>query len=1361
MDTNPVKKMKSKSEKKTKPIAKKKKSKARANRKKSVFSSLYDFLFRLVLLGIGTITLLCVILQYAFPGKLLAPTISKSLTQVLKVPVNIKSIDFQLLDGLQISKLDIGIQHPIVKINKINIDYDLLALIGGNLMVQQILIDRPEFFLNESGGRWNFERILESLQGSSPAKPDNDIESPSSEIKIPKLPIGIEIRRAAIQNLRFNARLEDGTIAGIYGLSLNAKVKALKNNLSSRFGVFMSPAFSGSAFNVYFESTGAKKVKLKTQVTLNAKFSQTGLTGGHLTAIFGVKRTQLQLEEKQIVPDLFAQTNINLFSKPQLLNLNSLIFKIGKHNTVSLKGHISDFIEYPKFKIQMKPMSFNVDEIMQWLHTFESSVSAKGRIDIKGFSMQGSAPRFVPENLEISPIGVATRGLSVSYQPLQAAIDEINTNIETSKLTFKNGLPQDISANIDLKIEKGSSPEFSFSKLNNKLNFSTDDTQLSNASADWDLSLGRVQVNHPQTGDIETDLHVKGNVSGSLANGDFDKLNVSYSIGSVLSGKTEGNIQDFGKSSFTINQNLEVDLQKTLELIPAKFLKDFKQLEMSGKVNLLAKTDGALDSDFAPKEIQLSAKTHWDKTSINIQSPVKASLADSSGKVKFLVDYDPRKGVKVDSLKLNASWNKAKALGKWAADSANIDLKLGMGKFLNAAHPKLIPIQLKTNIDIGSISGAEPAVNASDIVIKADAKGSFKTDDFRNAHLKGELSLKNAAGLNIAEVKSLHSKFKVLANDMNLEQTDVNIEGKLKSPSLKTEELNASLSALDFKAVSRQNLKKGNFEIDSVLVQSPKLLNFEMKGKADEWGKSFSAQGILKTLELAPLLDLAPEKLKKSAGNPSMSGTLSANFNLNGNLPEKFEIAKSKLPIKGNVQVKLENASANLPVQSIKTSGLNLIALVDTDGENANLSGEISARKLFMTKLMDKTSIDPAYKFEYQLDNFNALELRKHQFEMKGLGFKHTAKGRIEGFKPFITQESRPEPSELLKRLTLIMSVENSVEVEKALQNPSVEFPEKSNLTAKGSLHSNINLQIKPGEKINLDGQAEFDKFILNLKPDLQAGEINGKFVFNKELFLDRSLATIGKRKFFASKKGFFSQLRDYSNYKNIIQIKSLKFQDKQISNIGIDLFYKDNNLMAEKFLLDVLNGSVGGSFALESSPQGPTLKLSSEFSGIDMGALLKDKTGLTGKDSQIDGRQSFKMVLGKNSASVGLDQIDAEIEITHIGAETLDRLLLSIDPEESKPAIADIRSKLKLASPHRALITIKNGNLGVQAWLKNKLLGGIIKAPELKRVPLSSLQEFEQISKALEGLKNIQNLLKYISAQGVEFDKEGKIHFY
>jgi len=203
---------------------------------------------------------------------------------------------------------------------------------------------------------------------------------------------------------------------------------------------------------------------------------------------------------------------------------------------------------------------------------------------------------------------------------------------------------------------------------------------------------------------------------------------------------------------------------------------------------------------------------------------------------------------------------------------------------------------------------------------------------------------------------------------------------------------------------------------------------------------------------------------------------------------------------------------------------------------------------------------------------------------------------------------------------------------------------------------------------------------------------------------------------------------------------------------------FKDNRLMAEKFIFDVLGGTVAGNLFLIQDRQGPVLKFSTEFAGIDSSKLLAIPVEKK-IDAKVDGNLQVELEIktGSEGQPVSLDQLSVKIAITRIGIETLDRLLLFIDPEESKPAIMDTRAKLKLATPHRVEVSLENGNLNVEAWLKSDLLG-IFKAPELKRVPIAALKRFNTIHEHLQALKDLQQISNYLSARGLEFKDEKMI---
>jgi len=294
-----------------------------------------------------------------------------------------------------------------------------------------------------------------------------------------------------------------------------------------------------------------------------------------------------------------------------------------------------------------------------------------------------------------------------------------------------------------------------------------------------------------------------------------------------------------------------------------------------------------------------------------------------------------------------------------------------------------------------------------------------------------------------------------------------------------------------------------------------------------------------------------------------------------------------------------------------------------------------------------------------------------------------------------------------------------------------------------------------------LNGSVGFNKFSLRLPSGIALNNLSGTFPYTKTLNLDLGRMKDKSIGFSPAQKKFFTPLRNFSRYKNIIRADSLEVNGQALKDIGLDVVFKDNRLMTEKFIFDVLGGTVAGNLFLIQNKQGPVIKFSTEFTGVDSSKLLAIETDES-IDSQVDGnlQVELKIQTGSENQPVSLDQLSVKIAITRIGAQTLDRLLLFLDPEESKPAIMDTRAKLKLATPHRVKIALKNGNLNVEAWLKSDLLG-TIKAPELKRVPVAGLKRFNTIHEKLQALKSLKQISRYLSARGLQFEEEKMILHY
>jgi hypothetical protein len=544
-------------------------------------------------------------------------------------------------------------------------------------------------------------------------------------------------------------------------------------------------------------------------------------------------------------------------------------------------------------------------------------------------------------------------------------------------------------------------------------------------------------------------------------------------------------------------------------------------------------------------------------------------------------------------------------------------------------------------------------------------------------------------------------------------------------------------------------------------LRAPTLMNLDLTASLKNWGKTFIVDTEVTGTELAALWEKVPQALKADMEDLQVAGAVNFALNAKGTIPEKIELKKSSLPIVAQAGFGLGNASLSWPSKGIAIDNMNTSGKVDFKEGSGEVAGKFAIAKLFLKNVLGEEWLNPQFDFKYALNDFNKFTVAEHAFSIKKFGISHSLAGQVDGLKPFLTGKVPMTPAELTRRLDISLSTNNKLEIQKAINEGTQQFLE--GIKASGALLANLSLKMTPKEIIELDGKVAFDQFNAQLPDGVQVTDLSGRFPFNKTLFLDRSLVEATTKSFLASRKGFFTQLRGFSQHKNNLMIKEVQASGQSVSNIALDLLYKNNRLMAEKFLFDVLDGSVAGNLFVVPGPEGPELSFSTEFAGLNFGALTGRSKSTENAESEIDGNLQLgvKLKQGQRNDPISLDQISAKIAVTRIGAETLDRFLLFLDPEESKPAIVDTRAKLKLASPHRILVTVENGNLNVAAWLKNKILGDIIQAPELRRVPITSLKEFRNLTEQLKTLTGLRDALNYLAARGIEFTEDGEIQLY
>lgn len=1310
----------------------------------------YGLLFFIVLLvGAG------VVLTYYFPSERIRPIAEKELTEFLKIPVTIESLDLSLLHGVNISRLTLGESEPIFDVQNIILDYDLTELMQGRFVINQVLVQEPKLNLISKNGVWNFQPLLD-LGGSEETPPT---EKPSEGL--PVIPLAIDLREFAIRNIQVNLDMDGEMKSRLEGLSLTAHGKINREEIDVVLRTIMAPPAEGK-HNLEFFSSQGQGIDVKTLSLVGMEVSTQDLNNIRLSGTLQLKNNQFHVGDPLPSPDLSAEIDLSAAVQEQGLNIQKLNLYIGENNRIDITGTATQLAKDPRFILRLHEAAFNIEDLIAWAGTMIPEIKARGNLRVTNVEVKGHMPDFKPQDIEVVSANISVKDLTAQYPELNASLQGVNLDVELANVQLKNSIPENLNGKIHLEMDRAQAQDIKIKDFTQDLQIEAKGANLADVALVFSTTLEEAQYSSPELGSIKTGFNLNGSANANIESGDIQFLKVDYSLGSAAHGEIKGNATNFGKTSFQVEQNIDLKLTPLRSLIPKKILQTIDGYPTAGETAVHTTVQGRLDNNFKPVQALVNTRIKLQGIDTRLKNP-PAEVKQFSATIAFPLDYLPARGVKIPRLDLAARFNSVKAMNQWELGAGEIKTQLTMGGYYpltEGARPK-IPITNKTTLKLGRVASSAPELVVTGLAIDTSLKTDLFGQDIKNAALQGKVSILDVEGLQEVKTGKIQTAFAVDLNDLSLTKTNVAFDLQVDAPS--PGKLNGAIpiGPITFASRSRQNLKTGDIEIDQATLSAPSMLNLDLKAKLKNWGKTFIVDTQITDTELAALWKKVPNALRAEMVDLDVAGSINLAIKAEGSIPEKIEMKKSSLPIVATAEFGLNDASLTWPSQGIAIDTMSTEAKVDFKEGSGGVSGNFAIAKLFLKNVLGEEWLNPQFDFNYVLNDFNKFTIAEHDFSIKKFGIHHTLSGQIDGLEPFLTGKVPMKPQELTRRLDISLSTNNKLEIQKAINEGTRQFLE--GIQASGALIADLTLKLAPDKKIALDGKVAFDQFNAQVDDGVQVTDLTGRFPFNKTLFLDRSLVKPLDKSFLASRKGFFTQLRGFSQHKNNLTIKEVQASGHQVSNIALDLLYKNNRLMAEKFLFDILDGSVAGNLFVIPTAEGPELNFSTEFAGLNFGALIGRSKTTEKTESEIDGnlQLAVKLKQGQASEPISLDQIVVNIAVTRIGAETLDRFLLFLDPEESKPAIVDTRAKLQLASPHRIVITVENGNLNVSAWLKNKILGDIIQAPELKRVPITSLKEFRNLTDQLKTLTGLRDALVYLAARGIEFSEDGEILLY
>jgi hypothetical protein len=222
------------------------------------------------------------------------------------------------------------------------------------------------------------------------------------------------------------------------------------------------------------------------------------------------------------------------------------------------------------------------------------------------------------------------------------------------------------------------------------------------------------------------------------------------------------------------------------------------------------------------------------------------------------------------------------------------------------------------------------------------------------------------------------------------------------------------------------------------------------------------------------------------------------------------------------------------------------------------------------------------------------------------------------------------------------------------------------------------------------------------------------------------------------------------------------------VSNVTARIEAQGAAFSVPGFYLQPLGGELVGSASFLALPaagapagSGRELQVEGEFAGVDLRLLLPPDLRDFSGDSQIDGSFMLSAVVSPPPAGElaynPLKDVMARLEVTHIGAEALDRLLLGLDPKAANPSIARTRQALGFAAPVSVSGSLERGFAGADVELQG-LASNLVTDYSIPRFNVAQLFETKLVTDIFRKAAPILSALNLLDAERLEVSPDGSV---
>ncbi len=339
---------------------------------------------RLLLLGVLLVLLAGIMARLYFSDKRIAGLLEKQLTQTLHAPVEFGSFTLNLLSGVDVRDFKVhapkGLTLPPIALDRFHVQWSLLPLLTGKLLIPKIIIDNPHVQFEQTAHTDTLSALTPPASpSSSPAPAPAAPPSPPTEFVLPELPLEIAIEAFTLSGATLEATTPQG-LARLPGLSFTASLHGEGKQLAVTSELQIGSPSSPAALTVQHEDASAT---LATHVSL-----QLNSSGSHATTLQLLvdSTASASLPKGPQPPPLPIHGEVTLSGdlNQQTLQLPTCNWRVGDQTTLRLKAALNKFLSDPHLLLKELRFSSNLEEFTPLARVFVPSIQLTGQVELSG-----------------------------------------------------------------------------------------------------------------------------------------------------------------------------------------------------------------------------------------------------------------------------------------------------------------------------------------------------------------------------------------------------------------------------------------------------------------------------------------------------------------------------------------------------------------------------------------------------------------------------------------------------------------------------------------------------------------------------------------------------------------------------------------------------------------------------------------------------------------------------------------------------------------------------------------------------------------------------------------------------------------